>query len=248
MVVVSHARAFASNSQRRQAALRNAYRKRRDSIRAIPRLHQTRLLGVGLTPVALTDAFPAGAASRPVTFTVDLEVTGTPSGTILNVGDGNPALTVYYDAGTLKAVVGSGTVAADAVSVTATRPHTGGRVTLVVSVRPGDGSIRIWDQCGLLAQGEASSGSIASWSGESGSDLIVTYGAAAGFNTLISDPGAPSGFGEINPTRGYALYNPQHHLNNIPDEVVVPDFDEFLYRATFINYQIELFPLLDDSE
>lgn len=244
---------MAALTRRRRAALYHAQKRRRESLRAIPKLHQTRLLGVDLAPVAFLGVFPAGSSSAPVTFGLEFELTGTPSGTLLNVGAGDPSLTLYYVSGVLTAVAGSGSTSSAAVTATATRSHVGSAgvpnlVRLTVSVRPGDGSLRIWDEDGLLAQGEASGGSIAAWSGEGGSDLVTTFDAAAGFNTLIADPGAPANVSESAPVRAFALYNPQHHLTDIPDFVPPVVFDEFLFRATFINGQVELFPLLDASE
>jgi len=94
------ARAFRSNSYSRRIAISTASRKRRDSIRALPKIHQTRLLDTVLTPVLVSSAFPTGATGKPVTFSLDYAVTGaSPSGIILNCGDSDPALTVYYDIG-----------------------------------------------------------------------------------------------------------------------------------------------------
>jgi len=251
--VTASARALSSNSRRRRIAIHQAKRRRRDSIRAIPKVHQTRLFDIGYTPAALTTAFPAGQGSQPVTWMLDYDITSSsPSGIILNVGDGSPALTVWYDGGVLKAIAGSGSTGA--ALATAVRSHIGSvsapqRVRLVVAVRPGDGHLRVWDGCGLLAQAVASSEEMPDgWSEETGSALITTFAATSDYNDLISNPGAPTGIVQTEPVRGYALYVPHHFLGGDPDAPLDAVFDEFLFRATYLNNQLALYPLLDDSE
>jgi hypothetical protein len=195
--------------------------------------------------------FPTGATTSPVTFQLRYRLSGTPDGTILNLGNGDPATTVYYDSGVLRAISGSGSVGSSAVTAVATRPHSAGaRIRLVVAIVPGNGHLRIWDRHGLLAQGEAAGGPIPGWAEMAVvDDAIRTYtdpGGAA--NGLIVNPGAAVNIAPAAPSRAYAFHVPQHLLSDIPDFVPPSVFDEFLFRATFVNAQIALYPLADDSD
>jgi hypothetical protein len=234
-------------------AISHIKKRRRDSIRAEPELHQTRLFDTNLVPVPVTSAFPAGATQRPVTFMLDYEVTSaSPSGIILNVGNVDPALTVFYVAGELRVTVGSGTNFQEVAQGSATRMHAGdpgdpNLIRLVVSVRPGDGSTRAWDQYShvpLVSQ-ESAGGTIPAWSDEDPGDLVTTFADTADVNGFVGSPGAPVGVSPVDPSRAFAHQIPHHYLNALDAPEIT--FDRFILDFTYHNVEIGRYPLLDDT-
>lgn len=106
-------------------------------------------------------AFPA--KDRQVTFAVDVRRDDTGArGVVAELGDSTTGLAIWVPNGGTDISACAGDVGADGVTVTAedVLAANGQLASVVVSVIPGNGKMRIWVNGALMAAGEASGGSL----------------------------------------------------------------------------------------
>lgn len=201
-------------------------RERRRSLAGIPELHRTvQLYGetvMEIADIATGTQFPV--RDTPITFKTAIEITaGTGAGLdehrglVFELGDNAIGTALWVGDSTIGFHSGEDGVVNGATALfdnTVELPE-GLELELIVSVRPGDGRVRLWANGNELARSTASSngfGVAGSWAAASNGSF-----AAAVQGTIVADVPAisqvaPTGFAVIEPLSVYVGQVPRHFV------------------------------------
>ena len=197
-------------TQRLQTALYHS-RKRNRSLRAVPHLHRTHAIALGDSQVP---AFDAASFTRPITLAAKIEHTAT----LGWLFDYNAQLGLKRDE------VGKLDVYANGVSVGQVDTPDSGNWLVVLSVVPGGGGVRLWNQDRLMFASDSVSFTGSAW-GLAGAPLNAQM-------DLLSSLSA------------YVAQLPQHYLQLVTAQPPIDDDLEFLTRSTALHWLVDAYPWL----
>lgn len=187
-------------------------RERRKSLHGVPELHRTHRFAIPTTPINNL-SFPN--RDQSVTFRTSVKITAAdPTGIIFELGDATTAIAAWIDNGKLSLRAGDAAAADRGLAEfdNAADLPIGRKFDLVFSVRPGDGSVRIWGSGGEeLARGVATGGQLPNgWA--AASDGAFAAAATGALPADVTQTGAPTNFDVVEPLEVYFGQEPRHFV------------------------------------